>query len=72
MMAEALTNESTTITRTVKQTQTAADWATAPDFPDNLTVDAPTGTAGQVWTLTITKDASGLVTGVNAILGAGS
>ncbi len=64
-MAEAVTNESPTIpTATVTQKQTVADWGTAPDFPDNFAVDAPTASGS--WTLTYTTDSSGLVTGVKA------
>ena len=65
LMADAITDENSTKTATVKQEQTVANWATTPDFPSNFTVAAPT-TAGSNWTLSLTKDANGLVTGVEA------
>ena len=65
LMADAITNENSTKTATVKQEQTVADWTTTPDFPSNFTVAAPT-TAGSNWTISLTKDANGLVTGVSA------
>ena len=51
-------------TASVDQNQTAAGWASAPDFPDNFTVSAPKASGG--WTLTYTKDADGNITGVTA------
>ena len=64
-MAAALTDESATIpTAAVAQKQTASGWDTSPDFPDNFEVDDPT-TSGS-WTLTYTKDGSGMITGVKA------
>ena len=66
MLAAALSDDNTTMTKTVTQKQTVTGWVTNPDFADNFTVDAPT-TAGTTWTLSYTTDAtSGLVTGVQA------
>lgn len=65
LMADAITNENSTKTATVKQEQTVADWTTTPDFPSNFKVDAPT-TANSTWKLSLTKDDKGLVTGVEA------
>lgn len=64
MMADAITNEGSTMTKTVEQKQTVANWASAPDFPDNFTVAVPKASGS--WTLAFTKDASGLITGVEA------
>ena len=65
LMADALTDENSTKTTTVKQEQTVAGWTTTPDFPENFEVDAPS-TADSNWTLSLKKDKDGLVTGVEA------
>ena len=65
LMADAITDENSTKTAIVKQEQTVANWTTTPDFPSNFKVDAPT-TANSTWTLQLTKDDKGLVTGVEA------
>ena len=65
LMADALTDENSTKTTTVKQEQTVAGWTTTPDFPENFVVDAPS-TADSNWTLSLKKDTDGLVTGVEA------
>ena len=65
LMADAITDEKSAKTATVKQEQTAAGWTTTPDFPSNFKVDAPT-TANSTWSLSLTKDDKGLVTGVEA------
>ena len=64
MMADAISDDSSTMTKTVEQKQTAADWQTSPDFPDNFEVATPTASGS--WTLTFAKDAKGLITGVKA------
>jgi type IV pilus assembly protein PilA len=64
MMADALTNETTTGTKTVTQKQTVSNWATAPTWPENFTVSNPKDTSG-TWTLSYTLSNS-LVTGVTA------
>ena len=66
-MAEALSNDATTWPAdyaSVEQKQTVAGWATNPDFPVNMSVDAPK--ASGTWTLDYTKDTNGLVTGAKA------
>lgn len=68
MMADYLTNETTTMSKEVSSKQTAAGWATNPDFPDNLQVD-PWAAGKTKWTLTYVTDSNGLVTGVKATIG---
>ena len=73
LMADAITEDgkgTSSLTRTVDQTQTAADWDTDVEFADNFDVDTPDGASGKQWTLAVTKNATiGLVEGVKATLG---
>ena len=68
MMADSLTNETATGTKEVKSKQTAAGWASNPEFPDNLHVD-DWATGKTKWTLSYETDAKGLVTGIKATIG---
>lgn len=64
LMADAITDGETEITKTVKLTQTKAEWQNTFDLPENLVSAAgaaqPTGTAGQEVTLTYKPDSSNI------------
>ncbi len=64
LMADALTNGATTTDKTYAQTQTVSGWASAPTWPNNLTVSDPKQNTG-TWTFAYTTT-NGVVTGVSA------
>ena len=64
LMAEAITDGETTISKSVKLTQTKAEWQNTFDLPENLVAATgaaqPTGVAGQEVTLTYKPDSSNI------------
>ena len=65
MAAALLDNQlATPPVASVTARQTVAGWSTAPDLPDNFTVDAP-GASG-AWALAYAYDTDGLITGMTA------